>query len=35
MDKLAILGYVVLALIATGVLLNIKDIARYIRITRM
>jgi hypothetical protein len=35
MDKWAIIGYIVLALVATGVLLNIKDIARYIRITRM
>lgn len=35
MDKLAIIGYVVLALITVGILVNIKDIARYIRISRM
>ena len=35
MEKLAIAGYLVLALAAIGILFNLKDIARYIRISRM
>lgn len=35
MGKLAIIGYVVLGVALIGALLNVKDIARYIRISRM
>jgi hypothetical protein len=35
MDTLAIVGYGVLALAVLGILFNLKDIRRYIHMTRM
>jgi len=35
MEAMTVVGYVVLAVLGVSILMNLKDIRRYIKITRM